>query len=528
MTDPKPLIVSDVPLIAVIELGSTSIRMMIASPGPDGRGKARILDTLQQTVSLGRDTFTTGAIRAQTTEACVSAVISFRRVMQEYGITRPEHIRVIASSAVREAINREAFLDRIFVATGIAVTVIEEAEVNRLTYRAVRPLLGRQPFFKTSDTLVAEVGGGSTETLLFHRGRVVAAQMHKLGSLRLAKAMDMYAVSRRREQALMSGSIDQAIEAICAALPPAKRPVMLALGGDIRFAASLLQPEWDRHALVSITTADLETLARQLAEMSLEEIVRVHHLSYENAETLYPALLIYIRLAQSLHLRRFFVAEVNLRNGLLAEMESGGNWTAEFKHQIISSALEVARRYEVDLGRARHVAATAMSLLSFLRARHAFSHRDEMLLTVAALLHETGRFINLNAYHKHTGYIIANSDLFGLGTQDVALAAQIARYHRRSMPKPTHNVYMQLSREDRLTVSRLAAILRVASAVDGLPSRRPVPLRFREHDGVLSIMTDVFANLPMIQQRISASADLFEQIYGLRVNLRQTTKDTSS
>jgi len=514
------------PLMAVIELGTTSIRMAIAQPRPGGKTGAQVLDTLQQTVSLGRDTFTTGCIGRKTTEDCVSAVQSFRRVMQEYGILQPSQIRAIASSAVREASNREEFLDRMMVATGIQVTVIEEAEVNRLTYRAVRPALDKLPFFRRSDTLVVEVGGGSTEALMFHRGKVTSSHMYRLGSLRLVKSVEEFAVSRRRELELMRDTIDQTVELIRLAITPAKPLVMLVLGAEMRFAAAILHPEWDHKSTVSVGTEELETLSHQIADMSAEEMVTRHHISYEDAETIRPTLMIYSRLAQVLRLKRFFVAEVSLRSGMLAEMDAGGNWTSEFKNQIISSALETAHRYQADITHARRVCAYAMELLTFLRDRHDFSTRDEMILSVAALLHEIGLFIRPSSHHKHAHYLIANSDVFGLGRQDVELAAMVARYHRRSTPKTTHGFYMQRSREDRLTVSKLAAILRVANALDFLKDRQSLPIRLRERDGVLTVMTDAFTNFPVIQRRVGARADLFEQVYGLRVAIRQKEKDT--
>ncbi len=514
--------------MAVIELGTTSIRMVIAQPHADGKSGPLLRDSLQQTVSLGRDTFTNGSIARQTTEACVSAVQSFCRVMTEYGITHPSQIRAIASSAVREASNRDAFLDRILVATGIQVNVIEEAEVNRLTYRAVRPVLGKQAFFKRADTLVVEVGGGSTEALMFHRGKVTSSHMYRLGSLRLAKSIEEYSVSRRRETDLMRDVIDQTIEEIRVAITPAKPLVMLVLGADIRFAAAVLHPEWDRKTPVSVSTAALQDLTRRITRMSVEALVAQHHLSYEDAETIPPTLLIYTRLAQTLHLRHFLVAEVNLRSGLLAEMDAGGNWTTEFKNQIISSALEIAGRYQVDIAHARRVCAYCMDILNFLRNRHPFNTREEMILTVAALLHETGRFVNVAAHHKHTQYLVAASDVFGLGRQEVELAALVARYHRRSTPKATHGPYMQRSRDDRLVVSKLAAILRLANALDCLKEPRRLPLQIRERNGTLEIHTNTLTNLQVIQQRVTARTDLFTQMYGWNVSVRQKDKDIRS
>lgn len=349
--------------------------------------------------------------------------------------------------------------------------------------------------------------------------------MYRLGSLRLAKAIEEFSVSRLRETDLMVDAIDQTIEEISRAILPEKPLVMVALGSDIRFAATLLHPEWDRKSLISIRAEPLQELTRKICRMSADTLVAQHHLSYEDAETLPPALMIYSRLAKAFQLNHLLVAEVNLRSGLLAEMDAGGNWTAEFKNQIVSSALEVANRYHVDIGHARRVCAYCMDILDFLRKQHSFSPREQMILTVAALLHETGRFVNVASHHKHTQYLVATSDIFGLGRQDIELAALVARYHRRSSPKATHGTYMQHPREERLMVSKLAAILRLANALDCLKEPRRVPLKLRIHDDNLLLLTHSLTNLQFIQRRVASRSDLFAQIYGLNVSVRQKDKD---
>jgi len=512
-------------LFAVIELGSTSVRMIIAQV--QRNHVSRILDSLQQSISLGRDTFTTGSIGRRTTEACVSAIQSFKRVLVEYGLDpATDRVRAVASSAVREATNRDVFLDRILIATGVEVQTLEEAEINRLTYRAVRPVLGKRVSFRKSDTLVIEIGGGSTETLMFHRGKVTSSHMYRLGSLRLAQSLDDMAVSRQRTWQIMCQTIDQTAEQIRNAISPTRSLGILALGADMRFAATALQPAWDRQSLTTIPVAALQELTDSLLPLSPDALVSRYHLSYEDADTVRPALLIYCRLAALLKVKRIMVAEVNLRTGMLAEMATGGIWTAEFKDQIVNSAMEVATHYAVDLRHARHVCHYALTILRFLQPRQHFSAREEMILTVAALLHEVGGYINDRAHHKHSYYLIANSDIFGFSGRDVQLAALVARYHRRSAPKPSHTPYMNLNRTERLTVARLAAILRIANVFDVLKDRQQVALHCQQQDRSLVIITNAVTNLPLIQRLINERADLFTQIYGLDVVVRQTLKGT--
>ena len=154
---------------AVIDVGTSSIRMAVAQI--DATGNVQILETLSQGVSLGKDTFTAGEIMRPTIEECVSVLQSYRDKLAEYQITDPRDIRVIATSAVREASNRLAFLDRVYVGTDFHVEPLDEAEVHRITYRSIRPHLGESQDFLQSRVVITEVGGGSTELLLVENGK---------------------------------------------------------------------------------------------------------------------------------------------------------------------------------------------------------------------------------------------------------------------------------------------------------------------------------------------------------------------
>jgi exopolyphosphatase / guanosine-5'-triphosphate,3'-diphosphate pyrophosphatase len=510
--------------VAVVELGTTSIRMVIAQISKTG--KFKILDSLQQAVSLGRDAFTDGNIARATVEACVTALRSFQKVMREYGIVEDRHIRAIATSAVREASNRDALIDRIQIATGIQVEVIDEAEISRLTYLAVRPVLLRQPFFKKSDTLVVEVGGGSTEALMFRKGKVGNSHMYRLGALRMTQMLDTYHAPRSRAVEIMSSHVDSTTDQIHSSLGVTERLHMLALGADARFAGSLLQPDWDRKSPIMLKVAALEKLTYKLLKMSSDDLVKCYKLSFQEAETVGPALLVYVRLARTLKLRRILVAEVNIRSGVLTEMGTGGAWTAEFKRQIMNSALAVGRHYQVDLRHARHVAHYAQKLFDCLRVEHRLNTRDEMILAVACLLHEAGLYISSSSHHKHSFYLILNSDIFGLGSRDLLLAALVARYHRGAEPRVGHEGYVSLARNRRLTVNKLSAILRVANALDRSHTARPLDLTLQLEEGTLKIVANTRSEIAMVQHRVGERSQLFEQVYGMRVGVCRHGRET--
>ena len=190
---------SNYQLKAVIDIGSASIRMVIAQIHDDGTFQT--LDSLNQSVAIGSDTFTRGRISRATIEECVKVLRNFSAVLGEFNINLRTDVRAVATSAVREARNRDEFLDRVYMATDINVEVIEGAEVNRLTFLGIRPVLQTNAALRQGSLLVAEVGGGSTEFLGLVDGRVAFAHTYRMGAYRLRETMDAQqgSAARRRE-----------------------------------------------------------------------------------------------------------------------------------------------------------------------------------------------------------------------------------------------------------------------------------------------------------------------------------------
>ncbi len=352
--------------VAVIDIGTTSIRMAIAEMGEGGQ--FRTLESVGQAVSLGKDTFTTGAIDPATTEECVRVLKSYRQLLDEYDITRPEQIHVVATSAVREAVNRLSFLKRIYVATGFNVEPFDEAAVNRVTYLGVLPLLASEPRLADSTTLTVEVGGGSTEVLLIDRGDVSFAHTYRLGALRLRKTLEAFHAPSGKVRAIMESQIMRIVDQVRKHVPADHSLIMIALGGDVRFATGELLPSWDAHTLATVPVAELRKFTEKIVAMSVDEILHKFHLAVPDAESVGPALLTYVRLARALMLEEILVSPINLRDGLIKEMASRDEWTENFTHQIIRSAVDFGRRFGFDEPHGRHVAELSRTLFRALQA----------------------------------------------------------------------------------------------------------------------------------------------------------------
>ena len=510
-------------LIAVIDVGASAIRMDVAEAGAGG--DVHILESLQKPCNLGRDTFAEGRIEPRTVEECVGILQGFRTKLNEYGLVHDNQIRAVATSAVREADNRDQFLDRIFVATNIVVEPIEEPEVHRLTYMALHQSLEQEPSLKQGDVLVVEVGGGGTKVLLIQDGRVTCSDTFRLGSLRVREALDTSNTSEAHTREVIDQQIQRTVEQIRQTVPVSRIPCLIAVIGDFPVSILSLIPGVREHANDQSVKVSLRRLARadRIMSLPIDELVRKYNVSYPDAEAAGPALLSYLRVARAFRVQDVILLKTDLRQGLLLNEAARGTWTERFADQVMHSALALGAKYAFDAQHATHVADLAVRLFRELKDEHHLDQRYEILLRAAALLHEIGTFVSSRSHHKHSMYLIANSELFGLTTRETLLIALVARYHRRAQPLPTHEGYATLDRPGRIIVAKLAAILRVADALDRVHAQRIREIRFARDKDQLVILTDTVDDVTLEALALEQKGDMFASVYGMRVVLRSAS-----
>lgn len=504
---------------AVIDIGTASVRMAIGELS-EANG-VRPITTLSQAVNLGRDTFLKGVIDRGTIEECVRVLKSYRRILNEYGVERTDQIRVVGTSAVREAQNRLTFLDRIYTATGFQVEPLDESEVSRITYLGIQPLLRADPVLTNARVAIAEVGGGSTELLLVQNADVLFSHSYRLGSLRMRAQLDSFHASQASSRTILESQIKRVTEQILQQLPQELPEYLITIGGDMRFAAKELIPDWQPDQLARLPLAKLEKLADTVLSLNEDKLVHKYHVTFPDAGTLGAALMSYVHLARVFELKELIVSQVNLRDGLLQDLAHRGGWNEDFSNQVMRSAVELGRKFDFDEPHARHVAKLCQILFQGLRDEHQLDPKYELLLCCAAMLHEIGMYISASGYHKHSMYLIQNSELFGLSRKDEMLVALTARYHRRASPKPTHYGFTTLERDLRIAVVKMAALLRVADALDASHGQRLHELRFSREGGRLVISVPQVDDLSLEQLTLKQSGPLFEETYGMPVLLRK-------
>lgn len=503
-------------MVAVIDIGASSLRMQIAEIRHDG--SIRNIESFSQALSLGKDSFSTGKIAKDTIENCVHVLAIYRAKLDEYEITDPENIRVIATSGVNEASNRLAFLDRIYVATGFEVGEFDEAELHRITYRGIQPFMKSDPKSFRGETLALEVGGGTTETLWLSDGDVAFARAFRLGALRMRQRLALYDAPLVKARELMERQIRGTIELLKDSMPR-QLDHLIAMGGDIRFAVSKINDSPLGNELEDVKTKALEKFVSSILKSSPEHLVAKYHMSLPDAQLLGPGLLTIATFARAFDIDKVTVANVNLRGGVISEMAKGRMWSRSIGDQIILAATQLGRKYQFNESHSVHVAKLASLLFDQLQPLHGMSGRFRGLLQVAAILHSVGKFIGNRANHKHSMYIINNSEFFGVGSEDKQIVALVARYHRRAAPSSRHIGYSSLNRDLRVAISKMASILRLAIALNASNSQKIDVLKCKILPHEIQIVTEELSDLTLERLELREANGLFESIFGKPVIL---------
>lgn len=505
-------------LVAVIDIGANLVRMVIAEVLPDG--SLEVLEQLKRAVRLGHDTFRRGRISTSSMRSAISILRDFRQKLDFYQVT---HVRAVATSSVREARNVDMFLDRVTVATSIDVEVIDTAEESRLTVapvcRAVQSILDDPK----SKTLIADVGGGSALLTVMYGPEIIASQSLPLGSIRLPEMLATVQESPEQAAEILKQRIQNVISNLDRTFPIDGVDTLIFAGGDARLAAKQVGKATTSPHLFSVKPGAFEKLVKACLPHTPEELASRYRIPFADAETLNPALLVYRCLLDQTGCDKLFVSRFSMRDGLLLDLSQRalGLDDPSLTQGAVHAAISLAMKYQVDLESAQNLAQLACGLFDELLHEHRLDPRNRLLLHVAALLQGVGHFISTRSHHKHSHYIISNSEIFGLSRDELTIVAHVARYHRRSAPKSSHAEYMMLTRQRRMTISKLAAMLRVADALNkshGLPADR---VWYSRHSDELIVRVAGVSDLSIERRNINFKADLFQDMFGLRVRLEE-------
>ncbi|OJF76347.1 MAG: phosphatase [Treponema sp. CETP13] len=504
-------------LEAVIEIGSTAIRLMVFQV--DSTGTWNTIDKAELPVALGRDVFTNGDISRDTLLKCTRILLRFSELLDGWNIDR-FHTAIIATSAVREASNRDMFIDRIYVKTNYKVKVIDGIEENRLMYLSTVEVLRKDaPQLMKQNALIFEIGGGSTELMLLQHGKMVAAHSLYLGTVIINQYQKRILGSVSDSRRFISDYIKTAGINMSSEINFSHIKLCITLGTETLIAAHEVGEKIGER-IWSISKNKFVSFVNSIQEYSIEECLARFHLSYNEANSLQVGLLTYKLFMQLTAAEKMIVTDVSVREGLLINRISApDDIQTMFCSQIIASARSIGRKYNFDEPHAQYVHDAAIKIYDSIKNELVLPASARILLEVSAYLHDIGVFIRTNNHNLHSQYIIAHSDIFGLSKDDIHIVSLVARYHRGKIRYQDDESYRSLSRLERMQVLKLAAILRVADALDRGHSQHIKDFTIEQQEDKLIFHIKEIHNANLEKLALTEKSDLFESVFSYSIVL---------
>jgi exopolyphosphatase/guanosine-5'-triphosphate,3'-diphosphate pyrophosphatase len=502
------------PTLAAIDIGSNAFRLVIGSVDSDR--KTTIVESVRDPVRLGQDVFTRGSIAEETIERAVDAIVRFRKLIDQHGV---KWTRAVATSAAREAANRDLFVDRVAQASGVEIMIIGSEEEARLIHLAVSERMS----LKNKLAMLVDIGGGSAEITLASDGQILSTESFRMGAVRLLQVLEEKKRGERHFNQLVREYADAAQKRIKKEIGNRTIDLCVGTGGNIESLGELRQQLFDKEKNTLITADELDTIIKKLQAMTFEERIQELHLRPDRADVIVPAAIVIQKIMKQAGVEEMQIPGVGLKDGLLIDMiqELYGEKKTAYREQVMASALQIGRKYMFDEQHGVTTARLAAKLFDETRPLHNLSLEYKLLLEIAALLHDVGHYINMTGHHKHSYYLITATPIIGLNNNHVAIVANVARYHRKSFPRPQHEPYRILSSKDRVVVSKLAALLRLADAMDNEHASRVTDFEVEYRKPKLIIRLKGEGDLLLEKWSLARKADLFEDVFSTKVAVEE-------
>lgn len=449
------------PVFAAVDIGANSVRLKIAELR---RRRLKVVHEDREVTRLGESVFRSNTLAPDAMAHTVKVLTRFYRTAQKF---RVEQVRVVGTSPLRDSRNARAFIEWVKSATGWKIDVISGLEEGRLIHLGVLSNARVQ----NKDVFLFDLGGGSCEVTISERGHIREMFSLPLGAVRLTQEFLFHDPPKSKEVERLREYIAEQVNRIAPAIRKHRVDLAIATSGTaaaLAGAARALQGR-SKHAY-TVSRAITVSLAKDLAKKSINQRSQHPGIGPRRAEIIVAGAYVFAELMNHYGLRSFQYSPLGLRDGLLAQMAAdfdiGTREHRQLEAERQDALVSLGKHYSVDARHAAHVRELSMQLFTVLDDVHGLPSDYAQWLEAAAMLHEVGFYVNRSGRHRHTYYLIANSELFGFSPEQRHIVAAIARYMGKSRPSERDREVRTLRPSARALLNRAVLLLRLARALN--------------------------------------------------------------
>lgn len=507
-------------ILAAIDIGTNSFHLVIAKVNDEGIVK--ILSKDKEVVRLGKSSSDMKHISLEAMERAVTTLKRFKIICDSFNA----EIRAVATSATREALNRDEFIDKVFERTGICIEVVSGFEEARLIYLGILQAIN----VYDSRILLIDIGGGSTEFLVGEKGQVHYANSIKLGAVRLTEKFFKDGKFKKDSIENARLHVRSIINPIVRHIKEQKYDFVIGTSGTITTLGTMIYSKKTGEDTSEFNFNNYKYSSSELLEMvnellNAETISQVKHfegLESQRADIISAGAIILEQIVKEVDIKDITLSSYALREGILfdtVDKEHNTLVSADMKNIRYRSVINLAKHCGYDETHTAKVLNFANKIFDSLKEKYDLTEKDNDILEAATILHDIGHSISQAQHHRHSYYLIKNSELLGFNNDEIEMIANVARYHRKSHPKVKHMEFNKLSASNKRKVKMLSGILRIADGLDRGHNAVVKDIQISIQDSAYKIKVEAEPSKDPILEVWGANMrkELFEESFGYTI-----------
>lgn len=503
------------PSFAAIHIGSETVSLQIVEY--EDVDSIRVVEKARRQLDLGEEAFQNGRISFASVSELCELLKGFRRLCSEYGV---RDCRVMATTALREAENQQYIIDQVRIKTDLAVEVVDMPQEIFYKYMALfKALRAADLPGGEAGLLFVDISSGGMGVTLYRDGGIRYQQNLNIGAMRVKESFE----PSQRDDAHFLQALDEyiasAVEPAAVALATQSCPYLVLTGNETRLLLPILGCG---EGTARITARELKELHRSVRRLNQAEIMERYGLSSSDASLLLPALGLYCRMLEVAAAKQVLIPTLRFIDGMtllhVAE-KTKSSWLDVMDQHTLRIVANLEERLHYDPKHAAAVETLALALFDKLVRHHGLGRRERLILRAASRLHDIGKFINLRRHAFYSYRLIESADILGFSRAEKRIVANVAYYHSKGTPNNGDDNFNRLPDEAKMTVAKLAAIIRLADAVDRSHRQKVKAFDVQLKGDELLLHVQAKEDLSLEEWTFADKAEFFASVFGLQAKM---------
>lgn len=503
---------------AAIDVGSFELAMKIFEISP--KTGMREIDHIRHRIDLGTETYATGKMAYERVDELCRYLNEYTKIMKGYKVSE---YRAYGTSAIRETENTAIILDQIRQRTGIRMEVLSNSEQRFLGYKAIAFKGEAFNKFIEKGTAIVDIGGGSIQISLFDKDKLVATQNMRLGVLRLREILSHLDVGKGQYEGLLTEMINSQLS-VFKKLYLKDRQITNVIILDDYINALVQKKYFSEKVGEQVDVKSFQKLMKLVGERTAQELTRIFDMPQESIELLYISYVLLKRIIEVMDVEMLWAPGMTLCDGIAYEYAQENKVVVpehDFEQDIIACAQNISKRYMGSRKRGETLEKIALTIFDSMKKVHGLGQRERLLLRLATLLHDCGKYISMTNLGECSYSIIMATEMIGLSHMEREIVANVVKFNHEEFEYYDVAKASTLDQESYLKIAKLTAILRVANGLDRSHKQKFKDVRTVLKDDVLTITVDTNEDITLEKGMFTHRADFFEEVYSVKPVIKQ-------